>query len=154
MGSARDRVLKNSALRAILIAIILLVAGELLLAWQYNRLESGRLAEIEEKVEQQQQSIEVQAAREALRDFLDARVAEDETRIGRYVTEQAMQQRNQGEFELFGVQGYEIIESDKLEDTSFRFQVKISRDRLNQVEFIELKKLLEQYYINSVELAG
>jgi len=148
------RLLKNSPLRAIFIAVTLLVAGELLLAWQYNRLESGRIAEIEEKIEEQQQTIEIQAARETLRDFLDARVAGDEARIGQYVTEQSMQQSSEGEFELFEVRSYEIVQSDKLTDTSFRFQVKISRDRFQQIEFIDVTKILEQYYVNSVELAG
>jgi len=145
---------KNSPWRAILIAIILLIAGELLLAWQYNRLESGRIADIEEKIEEQQKTIEVQAARGTLRDFLDARVAGDENRIGSYVTEQSMQLRNEGQFELFEVLSYEIVQSDKLGDTSFRFQVKISRDRLQQIELIDVTKILDQYYINSVELAG
>jgi hypothetical protein len=146
--------IKNSPWRAILIAIILLVGGELLLAWQYNRLESGRIADIEEKIEEQQKTIEVQAARETLRDFLDARIAGDENRIGQYVTEQAMQQRSEGRFELFEVRSYEIVESNKLGDTNFRFQVKITRDRSNQVEFIDVTKILDQYYINSIELAG
>jgi len=150
----RDRIVQNSAWRVILLAVVLLVVGELLLAWQYNRLESGRIADIEERIEEQQQTIEVQAARELLRNFLDARIAEDETRIGRYVTEQAMHQRSQGEFELFGVQNYEIIKSDKLEDTSFRFQVRISRERLEQIEIIQVMKILEDYYINTVQLAG
>ena len=154
MGKTRSQILKDSPWKAILIAITLLVAGELLLAWQYNRLESGRLADIEEKIEEQQKTIELQAAREALRDFLDARIAGDETRVVRYVTEQAMQQRSQGEFELFEVENYEIGESEKLDETNFRFQVNISRDRSDQVEFIELEKLLDQYYINSVQLAG
>ena len=152
--SLRDRFIQNSPWRVILFAVALLVVGELFLAWQYNRLESGRIAEIEERIEEQQQTIEVQAAREALRNFLDARIAEDETRVVRYVTEEAMQQRAEGVYELFGLQDYEIIKSDKLTDTSFRFQVRVSRDRSKQIEFIELKKLLEQYYINSIQLAG
>jgi len=154
MDDTGNRLFNKGAWKAVLLAVVLLVIGELFLAWQYQRLEKGRLSELEQKIEEQQQTIEMQAARDTLREFLDARIAKDESKIARYVTEEAMQQRVEGAFEPFGVQDYEIAKSEELEDTIFRFQVRVSRDRLEQIEIIRVKKLLEDYYIDSVQLAG
>ena len=146
--------MQKSPWRAVLLAIGLLVIGELLLAWQYRNLEEGRLSEIEQKLEEQEKTLEQRAAVDAIEGFLEARVAQDERKIVRYVTEETMLQRTQGTFELYGVQDYEIKKRDQVEEGIFRFQVSILRERMQQIEFIEVKKILDQYYINSVELAG
>ena len=137
-----------------MLAVVLLVIGQSLLAWQYRRLEGERIEGLEQKIEQQQQAIEAGAAKEALRAFLEARVAGDESRAARYVTEEAMLQLQQGSFEFSGVEDYTINQKEKLGEGIFRFQVEIMRDRLLQLEFIEVKKFSEEYYVNSVELAG
>ena len=154
MASFRDRLLQKSPWRAVLLAIGLLVIGELLLAWQYRNLEEGRLSDIEQKLEEQEKTIEQRAAVDALEEFLEARVTQDERKIVRYVTEGVMLQRTRGNFELYGVQDYEIKRRDQVAEGIFRFQVSVSRERVQQIEFIEVKKILDQYYINSVELAG
>jgi hypothetical protein len=148
------KVIQSHALRAIALALVLLVGGEFLLAWQYQRLAGERVQELEARVEEQGQVIEERAAQDALEGFLDARVRVDERKITRYITEEAMLQRTQGLFELYGVQDYEIKKRDQTAEGIFRFQVSIIRDRAQEVEFVEVKKLLNQYYINSVELAG
>ena len=154
MVSFRDRLLSNNPWRAVLLAVVLLVVGELLLAWQYRNLEEGRLSDIEQKLEEQEKTIEQRAAVDALEEFLEARVTQDERKIVRYVTEGVMLQRTRGNFELYGVQDYEIKRRDQVAEGIFRFQVSVSRERVQQIEFIEVKKILDRYYINSVELAG
>ena len=154
MASLREHFLKNSPLRAILFAVALLVMGELLLAWQYQRLEKGRLADLEQRVQEQQQTMEERGAQGVLEKFLEARVSGDEQRASRYVTEEAMQQLQQGLFEFSGVQDYKISKKEKLQEGMFRFQVEITRDGAKQIEIIELLKVSDEYYVNSVQLAG
>lgn len=157
MISLGKHVLKNSALRAILFAVVLLVLGEMLLAWQYQRLEKGRLAELEQKVQEQQQTIKERDAQGVLEKFLEARVAGDEQKASRYVTEEAMLQRQQGLFEFSGVQDYKIVKKSPPAgggEGIFRFQVEITRDGLKQLELIEVRKVSDEYYVNSVQLAG
>ena len=150
----REHFLKNSPLRAILFAVVLLVMGELLLAWQYQRLEKGRLADLEQRVQEQQQTMEERGAQGVLEKFLEARVSGDEQRASRYVTEEAMQQLQQGLFEFSGVQDYKISKKEKLGEGIFRFQVEIARDPVKQIELIELQKISDEYYVDSVQLAG
>ena len=154
MASSREHFLKNSPLRAIFFAVALLVVGEMLLAWQYQRLEKGRLAELEQKVQEQQQTMEERVAQEVLEKFLEARMIGDEQKAARYVTEEAMLQLRQGLFEFYGVQNYKINKKEKLVEGIFRFQVEIARDHSKQIELIELLKISGEYYVNSVQLAG
>ncbi|MEK7542153.1 MAG: hypothetical protein AAB524_00455 [Patescibacteria group bacterium] len=150
----RDRLLKDSPWRVILLAVALLVAGEMLLAWQYQRLEKGRLFQIEQKLEEQERTFEERAAQEVLEKFLEARVAGDTQRASRYITEEAAFQDEQELFEFFGVRNYKIGKKEKLGEGVFRFQVEVTRDRLTQVEIVEVRKISDQYYVNSVQLAG
>lgn len=154
MEESENRFLNKSTWKIVLFAIALLVVGELLLSWQYRRLEGERIEGLEQKIEQQQQTIEIGAAQEALRAFLEARIAGDENRAARYITEETALQRQMGLFEFSGVQDYSIQSKDNLGEGVFRFQVEITRDRLKQIEFIELRKISDEYYVNSVELAG
>src|SRR3989344_6944021 len=154
MLSLGKRVLKNSALRAIVFAVALLVLGEMLLAWQYQRLEKGRLADLEQKVQEHQQTMEERDAQGVLEKFLEARVMGDEQRAFRYVTEEAMQQLQQGSFEFSGENEYKILRKEKLTEGVFRFQVEITRDGVKQIELIELRKISDEYYVNSIQLAG
>jgi len=154
MVSLREHFLKNSPLRAILFAVALLVMGELLLAWQYQRLEKGRLAALEQKVQEQQQTMEERDAQGVLEKFLEARIAGDEQKVSRYVTEEAMFQHQQGLFEFSGAKDYKILKKEKLDEGIFRFQVEITRDGLKQIELIEVRKVSGEYYVNSVQLAG
>jgi len=124
------------------------------LAWQYQRLEKGLLSDLEEKVQEQQQVMEERDAQGALEKFLEARVAGDEQKASRYVTEEAMQQLQQGLFEFSGAQDYKILRKEKLGEGVFRFQVEITRDQTKQIELIELQKISDEYYVNSVQLAG
>ncbi|MBI2098148.1 MAG: hypothetical protein HYT49_00590 [Candidatus Wildermuthbacteria bacterium] len=150
----RDQILKDSVWRTLLLAIIVLVAGQWVLVWQYQRLESRRIEGLEQRVEQQQQAMEERAARETLWAFLEARVTGDESKAARYVTEETMLQLTQGLFVLGGVEKYEVQERENLGEGTFRFRVEIVRERLAQIEIIEVRKIGENYYVNSVQLAG
>ncbi len=150
----RSRIVGDSVWRTLLFAIIVLVAGQWILLWQYQRLESRRIEGLEQRVEQQQRVLEERTANEALRIFLEARVVGDEIRATRYVTEQAAFQRQQGVFVFEGVEDFEIQERDYLEEGVFRFRVEIVRDRLLQIEIIEVRKIGENYYVDSVQPAG
>ena len=152
--SVRDRLIKKSPWQILLLAVVILVVGQSLLVWQYRRLEGERMRELEQRQATVEQQMEERAAQGALREFLEARVAGDEVRASRYITEQAALQRQQRVSEFFGVQNYEIQEKEKLEEGSFRFRVELMRDRLKQIELIELLKIGENYYVNSVQLAG
>ena len=143
--------------KAVVITVGILVVGELFLASQYQRLEKKRVSVIEQKLEAQQQELEKQEAENVLKEFLNVRVKGDETRAVRYLTEGAMQQKEQGIFQLTGdFKDYEIRNVEKIEEHSFRFQVAIfgEAQMLQQLEVIRLTKILEEYYIDSIELAG
>ena len=154
MANLKDRILNKSPWRAILFAVALLVVGEMLLAWQYQRLEKGRVADLEQKVQEQEHMMEARDAQGVLEKFLEARAAGDEQRASRHVTEEAMQQLQQELFEFSGAQDYKILKKEKLGEGVFRFQVEITRDGLKQLELIEVQKVSGEYYVNSVQLAG
>lgn len=149
-----NRFFSKDAWRAVLIALVLVIGGELILAWQYNRLEQKRIPQIEQELQRQREEAEKEKAELVLTAFLDARIAKDSTKITRYITEQAALQRQEGAFEFFGVQNYEIQERGELGEGAFRFRVELTRDRLKQIEIVELVKIGENYYVNSVQLAG
>ncbi|OHA64977.1 MAG: hypothetical protein A2940_02450 [Candidatus Wildermuthbacteria bacterium RIFCSPLOWO2_01_FULL_48_29] len=150
----RDRMLRDSVWRTLLLAIIVLVAGQWVLVWQYQRLESRRIEGLEQRVEQQQQMMEERAAREALRIFLEARIAGDEIGAGRSITERAALQRQQALFEFLGVRDYNVQGKEWLNEERVRFQVEITREQLRQIELIEVVKIGESYYVDSVQPAG
>ncbi|MCH7604442.1 hypothetical protein IID24_00370 [Patescibacteria group bacterium] len=147
----------KDAWKAVVGAVILLVIGQAILLWQYNRLEGHRLVEIEEQLAKQQQAIEKGEAQDVLEKFLAARVAQDETKASRYVTERAMQQKVDGDFVLIAeYEDYEIVNTQKLKEDVFQYQVEMTvQDGLPpQIEIIKVIKILESYYIDSVTLAG
>ena len=146
--------IRKSPWQILLLAVVILVVGQLILIWQYRRLEGERLGELEQRQVVVEQQMEERAAHDALREYLEARVAGDESKALRYITEQAALELQQGVFEFFGVQNYEIQEREKLEEGVFRFRVELTRDRLRRIEIIELLKIGENYYVNSVQLAG
>ena len=157
MKEENIRFFNKGAWKAVLIALVILIAGEAALAWQYHRLEKKRLPQIEQKLAQQQQELEKQNAQNILESFLKARIGREEVRATRYLTEVAMQQRETGKFQLVGdFTDYEIRDTQRADENSFRFQVALlgEGDILQELEIIHVRKILEDYYIDSVELAG
>ena len=75
----------------------------------------------------------------------------------RYLTERAVVQKEQGDFHLLDdFKSYEIKKEEKVADALYRFQVALAMKGqiAGQLEIITLKKILENYYVDSVELAG
>src|SRR3989344_3640504 len=142
--------------KAFFIAVTLVVIGELFLAWQYGQLAQNRIPELEERVERQQQEIELANAQETLRKFLQARFTKDTNEALSYVTEKAWEQWNDRSFSLTGnFVHYEIEDVRKLEEENFQFQVTIAQGNgVDVIELIDVKKILGSYFIHSVEYPG
>lgn len=151
------RFFNRDAWKAVLIALIVVIGGEIVLAWQYNTLERRRIPQIEQELLRQQERAERDQAERILRDFLDARLAHDTQRATRYLAENAMEQSTQGAFQMFGDwKSYTIQSAEKLSNETFRFRVEFgdTEERVRQIELIKLIKILDEYYIDSIKLAG
>lgn len=151
------RFFNKGAWKAVLGALIILVAGEMILAWQYHRLEKKRLPQIEQKLAEQELELEKQNAQNILEEFFKARIAKEEARAIRYLAEGAMLQRETGGFELTGdFQDFEIQSAERTGEDAFVFQVALvdQAEILRQLEVVRVRKILEDYYIDFIELAG
>ena len=145
--------LRNSFIPALTISFIacfLLIAG---LSWQYHQLTDQN----QEEIETIEQTMERIAAKDVLNKFMDARLDKQEEQAKIYFTENAMEQYLQNEFVLIdGFQSFDILNAEKLENTKFRFSVNIQEsDGINNIiEIITVIKISDQYYVNSINLAG
>ena len=127
----------KQAIKAIIIAVTLTLASIALLGWQYNRLENEPLPSWEEKIEEN-------SAKNVLKIFLI-------TQSEKLLTERAMQQKDLKEFELAeNITDYEILKTEKLSEGKYRFMVKIG----DLIYVLKLIKVLDNYYIDRVEIAG
>ena len=146
--------IKNSFIPALSISFIacfLLIFG---LSWQYHKLTDQVQQEEIETIEQTMEKI---AAKEVLNKFMDARLDKQEEQAKVYFTENIMEQYTRNEFVLIdGFESFEILSDEKMEDTKFRFIVEIQESNgvNNIIETIVVIKISDQYYIDSVELAG
>ena len=135
---------------AIFLAIVLVVAGELVLAWQYRRLETERLPRIEQELAQRN-------AKDALVVSLEARVAGHEDRTRAFLTEVSVLELETGQFELFlPFSAFEIQSSTSLPNGTFLFQTALldARGIIINLELIEIVEILGEYYVNSIQIAG
>lgn len=153
----KEKLFSKDAWRAILLAIGLLIVGEAILGWQYNRLEQKRIPQLEAQVVSQQQELARQSATEVLRTFLDARVARNEAKARALFTEQAVEQEKEGLFSLLGqYASYQIEGSDAVSEGAYRFEVLLlgPNGSFPTPEIILVKKILDSYYIDSVVVGG
>ena len=135
---------------ALLLAIILVVAGELVLAWQYQRLETERLPRIEQELAQRN-------AKDILIVFLQARLAENEDRARAFLTEVSVLELETNQFELFlPFDSFEIQSITSSDTGSFLFKTAFfdARGIMVSLELIEIVEILEEYYVNSIQIAG
>ena len=145
--------LKNSFIPALAISFIacfLLISG---LSWQYHQLTDQN----QEEIETIEQTMERIAAKNVLNKFMLARMDKREDQAKIYFTENAMEQYIKNEFVLInGFQSFEILNNTKLEDTKFRYALKIQEsDGVNSfIETITVIKISDQYYIDSIIIAG
>jgi len=143
----------KEAWKAIVLAFAIVAIAALFLSWQYNKL----VEESEEKLSSLQDIMEQGFAQDVLENFIKARVDKNESQANLYLTEVAMEQKNKDKFVLIdNFKSYFIYKSEKTEEGNFRFFVKLyeENEALETVEIISVVKILENYYINSVEIAG
>lgn len=145
-----DQVDKKGILKAMFFALILAFLCIGILGWQYRQIEKEQIPALEEKIEKR--SIE-----DVLDKFMQLRIEENEIGAMRYLTEGAVEQKMQGEFALVdNFTSYQILNSEKINQDKYRYVVKIFEGDglVDFVEVITLIKILDQYYIDSVEIAG
>ena len=142
---------KKGVLKAMFLAILIAFLGIGILGWQYRKIEGEKIPAIEEKMEQK--SVESFLDR-----FMEYRIDKNEKRAGGFLTERAMEQKLQNKFVLIdNFENYEITKSEKLADNNYRFIVKIIISEEGTGDFVEviiLTKILDKYYIDSVQIAG
>ncbi|OHA63012.1 MAG: hypothetical protein A2748_03785 [Candidatus Wildermuthbacteria bacterium RIFCSPHIGHO2_01_FULL_45_20] len=147
----------KGAVKPLAIGIVILVAGELILFWQYQRLEAKRLPAVEQKIERQQQELERARAENALKEFLALRIDGKEGKAKLFLTEQAEVQMRQAGLKLTdNFTDYEIELLGVMEEGRVRFQVAmVGADGLQkQLELITVQKNGGEYYIDELRLAG
>lgn len=159
MEDTNSQFFKKDTWKGILIALIILIGGEAVLVWQYHRLEKQRLPRIEQELLEQKREIQKKEAEETVKSFLDLRLAKDEKRASRYLTERTMQKREEGTVTLlpeFDMETYQILKRESIDENAFRFEVELlgEQGQLLQIEILRLIKILDEYYIDSIELAG
>lgn len=151
------RFLNKEAWKGIAIAIIAVVIGQVILAWQYYRLEENRLPLIEQQITEQKEEFERKEAKETLFSFLDALEQGEANIAQRFLTENSVLQEEQGVFSLEQkILDYKLISLTKLKEGEFRANVQIERENqfLPQIETLLLLKILDTYFVDSVEIAG
>ena len=150
------RFFNKEAWKGVAIAIIVVVAGQLVLAWQYYRLEEKRLPLIEQQLAEQKEEIKRQAAKQTITSFLNA-LEEGNSKLAlRFLTENAVVQEEQGSFSYKDtIFDYRIIELDEIKTGEFRAQVKIKEVEAlpYQIYLLRVLKVLDTYYIYSFERA-
>ena len=154
--SEEPRFLNKQAWKGVAIAIVAVVIGQLVLSWQYYRLEEKRLPLIEQQLAEQKQEIERQSAKRTITSFLNA-LEEGNAKLAlRFLTENAVVQEQQGAFSLQErILGYKIIKLDQVDSSEFRAQVEIEGEALlPQVWLLRVLKILDTYYIDSLAIAG
>ena len=120
-----------------------------ILSWQYHRMATEEISSLETKVEKT-------IARETLKDFMKARIAKNESQAKILLTERAMKQVSRGEIELMdNFQSFEILKTAQLNEDAFNFLLKIQvEDGTELIELIKVVKLLDKYYVDSIQLPG
>jgi len=141
---------KKGVIKAMTLAILLAFLGIAVLGWQYRRIEKEEIPALEEKIEQK--SVEL-----VLEKFMRSRIEKNEIEAMFYLTEGAVEQKNKGEFYLLdNFASFQVINSEKIDEDSYHYAVKIFENGglSTFVEVIRLIKILDQYYIDSVQIAG
>jgi hypothetical protein len=147
----------KDAWRGVFIAIVAVVVGQFVLAWQYYRLEEQRLPLLEQALEEQKEEIERQGARKALTSFLDAFEEGNAKLAARFLTENAVWQEEQEMFSLErGIEDYRVREMNVNGINEFRAIVEIQDAEALpfKVHLLRVLKVLDAYYIDSFAPAG
>ena len=140
---------KASPWAILIISFLVMVLIIQILSWQYHRVAKEEISSLEIKVEKT-------IARETLKDFMKARIAKNESQAKILLTERAMKQVSRGEIELMdNFQSFEILETTQLGENGFNFLVKIQfQNGTEMIELIKTTKILDKYYVDSIQLPG
>lgn len=152
-----DSLDKKGILKVMTFAILIALLGIGILGWQYRQIEKKRIPELEKKVGEQKEEMEQKEAEDILDKFISARIGKNENQAALYLTEGGMEQKKQAKFvSVNDFESYEILKTEKLEEDKYRFIVKLYREEgIGEiVEVIILIKILDRYYIDSVQIAG
>jgi hypothetical protein len=141
---------KKGIFKALIFALLLAFVGIGILGWQYRRMESEQLPALEERLEQK-------SAEAILERFMHARIQKNEKAAMSYLNERSVEGAAEGMFLLLNnMERYEILSGENTSDNEYRYLVKIYEEGgMNDfIEIIILVKILDQYYIDSVQIAG
>lgn len=143
--------IKNSYLIITIFAFLVAVSGIWLLSTQYHKINNGtNNISIQEILEQN-------SAKNIITEFMTARIDKNQEQAVVFFTENAMQQYLNLEFILIDdYTNFEIIKTEKTENEKYRFTIKISeKNNINEtIESITVIKILDKYYINSIQIIG
>ena len=109
-----------------------------------------------EEISSLETKVEKTIARETLKDFMKARITKNKSQATILLTERAMEQVSRGEIELMdNFQSFEILETTQLGENGFNFLVKIQfQNGTEMIELIKTTKILDKYYVDSIQLPG
>ena len=141
----------------ILIGILVVISAEGVLIWRLLDFTRKEVPALKETTEQQAAQAEQRMAQYALDKFMEARIAGQKDQALIYLTENAMEQHSKNEFDLVNnFKSFETLKSEKSGDITFRFIVKINEENEvgELVEAVTITKILDKYYVDSVEIAG
>ena len=140
---------KTSPWIVLIISFLVMILIIQILSWQYHRMATEEISSLETKVEKT-------IARETLKDFMKARITKNKSQATILLTERAMEQVSKGEIELIDdFQSFEILETTQLGENEFNFLVKIQfQNGTEMTELIKTTKILDKYYIDSIQLPG
>jgi hypothetical protein len=147
---------KTGTIKAMAIALIVTLAGLAILGWQYQQLEEKRLPALEEELERQKEDIEKGEAQRVLEGFMAIRADGNRPMAMLYLTENTAEQEAIGQFELLNnCQSYKVLNFERMSENSFHATVENCLEGIASfVELIDLLKVSDNYYIDSVLLAG
>ncbi|PIY88739.1 MAG: hypothetical protein CO031_03020 [Candidatus Nealsonbacteria bacterium CG_4_9_14_0_2_um_filter_37_38] len=140
---------KTSPWIVLIISFLVMILIIQILSWQYHRIAKEEISLLEIKVEKA-------IAGETLKDFMEARITKNKSQATILLTERAMEQVSRGEIELMdNFQSFEILETTQLGENGFNFLVKIQfQNGTEMIELIKTTKILDKYYIDSIQLPG
>ncbi len=143
--------IKNSYLAVTVFAFLVAILGIWFLSTQYHKInnETNNISV--------QEIIEQNSAKNILNKFMAERIDKNQEQAIIFFTENAMEQYSNSKFILISdFTNFEIIKAEKIENEKFRFTIKISeKNKINEtIESIIIIKVLDKYYINSIEIIG
>lgn len=136
----------------LIISFVVALIGITLLGWQYHKIS-------QEEIDSLKQNIEENSAKELVNKFMQYRIDKNGNQAMIYLTENAMEQRNLGQFILIdNFKSFKIEKTEELNETAYQFTIIIQKenDIGNFVEIITVSKNLDlnEYYIDSVQVAS